>query len=77
MADAQFLLLSVADGLKIGGTVRVVGSADSESEASSKLAALDASILGRIAIVEVKELFERRPAVQNVPSDAPILKGDR
>jgi 16S rRNA G1207 methylase RsmC len=77
MAVSQFLLLTAAEGLKAGGTLRVVAAAGTEDEAKDKLESLDASVLGRIAVVEVKQLYERRPAVQNIPSDAPLLEGDR
>jgi hypothetical protein len=77
MAVSQFLLLTAAEGLKVGGTVRVVAAAGTEDEAKDKLEGLDASVLGRIAVAEVKQLYERRPAVQNIPSDAPLLEGDR
>ncbi len=77
MAASQFLLLTAAEGLKLGGTVRVVASAASEDEAKDKLERLDPSVLGRVALVEVKQLYERRPAVQSIPSEAPLLEGDR
>jgi hypothetical protein len=77
MAASQFLLVTAAEGVKVGGTVRVVASADTEDEAKEKLEGLDPSVLGRVAVVEVKQLYERRPAVQNVPSDAPLLEGGR
>jgi 16S rRNA G1207 methylase RsmC len=77
MAVSQFLLLTAAEGLKVGGTLRVVASAATEDEAKDKLDGLDASVLGRVAVIEVRQVFERRPAVQNLPSDAPLLEGDR
>jgi hypothetical protein len=74
MAVSQFLLVTGAEGLKVGGNLRVVATAGTEDEAKNKLEGLDASILGRVAVVEVKQVYERRPAVQNVPSDTPLLE---
>jgi hypothetical protein len=76
MSASQFLLLVAAESLKVGGTVRVVASARNADEAKDKLEALDASVLGRVAVVEVKQLYERRPTVQSIPSDAPLLEHD-
>ena len=72
MAAAQFLLLTVPEGLKTGGALRVSASAETEEAARQKLETLDASILGRVAVVEVKQVYERRPAVQNLPTDTSL-----
>ena len=75
MAKSQFLLLSASEGLKIGGNMRVLASAGNEDEAQNKLEGLDTSVLNRVAVVEVKQLYERRPTVQNVPSESPLIEG--
>jgi len=75
MAKSQFLLLSAAEGLKIGGNMRVLASAGNEDEAQNKLEELDSSVLNRVAVVEVKQLYERRPTVQNVLSESPLIEG--
>lgn len=77
MAAVQFLLLSVPDTLKIGGTVRVMAAAGSEEEMGDRLEKLDPSVLGRIAVVQVTEVFDRRPAVQNLPSTTPLFESER
>jgi len=76
MAKSEFLLLSIGEGARVGGTVRVVASAVSEEDAQSKLEQLEASVLGRVAVVEVKQLYERQPAVQNIPSDNPLFESE-
>jgi hypothetical protein len=76
MAGQQFLILSFAEGLRAGGNVRVVSSSKSEDEARSRLEGLDSSVLGRIAVVEVKQVFERKPAVENVPVDDLVIGAD-
>jgi len=76
MAKSEFLLLSIGEGARVGGTVRVVASASSEEDAQSKLEALEASVLGRVAVVEIKQLYDRQPAVQNIPSDSLLFESE-
>ena len=76
MAGQQFLLLSFAEGLKAGGSARVLAGSPTEDDAHTRLAALDSSVMGRIAVVEVKQVFERKPSVQNLPVDDPVIGGD-
>lgn len=73
MASSEFLLLGLGDNARIGGNVRVLAAAASEPEATKKLDELDSSVLGHIALVEVKQHYERRPAVQSAPSDDPLF----
>jgi hypothetical protein len=77
MAEPQFVLLSLGDNARVGGTVRVVGVAVSEDAGKAQLDALDPSVLGHIALVEVKQHFERRPTVQSVAIDKPLFADDR
>ncbi len=72
-ARSQFLLLSFAEGLKAGGSARVVAASATEDAARERLEALDASVVGRIAVVEVKQVFERKPAVQSLPVDDLVI----
>jgi hypothetical protein len=76
MAD-QFLLLGIGDGSRIGGNIRVLAVASSEAEAKKKLDELDPSVLGHIALVEVKEHYERRPTVSSTPSDNPLFAPEK
>jgi hypothetical protein len=73
MSASEFLLLNIGESARVGGTVRVVGVAASEQGAHEALEGLDPSVLGRIALVEVKQHFERRPAVQSIPVAGPIF----
>lgn len=77
MAASEFLLLSFGENARIGGTVRVVGVTGSEEAGKTELDALDPSVLGHLALVEVKQHYERRPAVQSIPSDARLFGKDR
>jgi hypothetical protein len=77
MAGAKFLLLSLGESARIGGTVRVVAAATSEDEAKSKLEGLDPGVLGHIAVVELKQHFERRPTVQSFPSTSALFETER
>ena len=77
MATSQFLLLGLGDNARVGGNVRVLAIADSEQEATTKLDELDPTALGHIALVEVKQHYERRPAVQSTPTEAPLFASDK
>lgn len=77
MAASQFLLLGLGEGARIGGNVRVLAAAAGETEATAKLQELDSSVLGHIALVEVKQHFERRPAVQSTPSEEPLFATEK
>jgi hypothetical protein len=77
MAASEFLLLSFGENARVGGTVRVVGASTSEEAGKADLDALDPSVLGHLALVEVKQHYERRPAVQSVPSDTRLISTDR
>lgn len=69
----QFLLLSFTEGMKAGGSARVVAASPTEDAARTRLDGLDSSVMGRIAVVEVKQVFDRKPAVQNLPVDEPVI----
>lgn len=69
----QFLLLALGDNPRTGGSVRVAAVASSEKDGATALDGLDPSVLGHIALVEVKQHFERRPTVLSTPSDSPLF----
>lgn len=77
MAASQFLLLGLGESARVGGNVRVLAVAAAEAEAAVKLQELDPSVLGHIALVEVKQHFERRPAVQSTPSEDPLFANEK
>ena len=77
MAASQFLLLGLGDSARVGGNVRVLADAATEAEAAAKLEELDSSVVGHIVVAEVKQHFERRPAVLSTPSEAPLFATDK
>jgi hypothetical protein len=77
MALSQFLLLGLGDNARVGGNVRVLALAENEQQATSRLDELDSTVLGHIALVEVKQHYERRPAVQSTPTDAPLFASEK
>jgi hypothetical protein len=77
VADSQFLLLGLGDGSRLGGNVRVLAIASTEAEVTKKLDELDPAVLGHIAVVEVKEHYERRPTVQSTPSNNPLFPPEK
>jgi len=77
MADSQFLLLGLGESARVGGNVRVLAVASAEAEATKQLDDLDSSVLGHIAVVEVKQHLERRPAVQSTAVDEPLFANEK
>lgn len=77
MTASQFLLLGLGENARIGGNVRVLAVAANEQEATAKLDELDPSALGHIAVVEVKQHYERRPAVQSTPTEEPLFATEK
>jgi hypothetical protein len=73
----QFLLLGLSEKARVGGNVRVLGTAADEKDAEAVLDALDPSVLGLIVLVEVKQQYERRPTVQSTPTDSPLFSTDK
>jgi hypothetical protein len=73
MANAQFLILMVPDPVKSGSMLRLLGTAKSDADAQQRLQNLDSSVTGRVAIVEVKSVYDRRPAIQNIPVEDPSI----
>lgn len=74
---SQFLLLGIGEKARIGGNVRVLGTAADEQEAVGALDELDPSVLGLIVLVEVKQQYERRPTVRSTPTDSPLFNTDK
>jgi hypothetical protein len=77
MAASQFLLLGLGEAARIGGNVRVLAIADDEAKATEKLDELEPAVLGHIALVEVKQHYERRPAVQSTRSEDPLFANEK
>jgi hypothetical protein len=77
MGTDAFMVLGFGDTARIGGNVRVLAVAEDEPAAKAKLDELDSSVVGHIAVVEVKQHYERRPTVQSTPSDAPLFPSDK
>ena len=77
MPSSQFLLIGLGEAGRIGGNVRLLGVADSEADATTRLDDLDPGVLGLIAVVEVKQQFERRPTVQSTPTEKALFATEK
>jgi hypothetical protein len=71
--NPEFLILWIRDSVRIGGSIKVVGVAATEAEAESKLKELDSTTTGRVAIAEIKKVFDRQPTIESVPVDARLV----
>lgn len=74
--NPEFLILWIRDSVRVAGSVKVVGVATSEAEAEGRLTELDAATTGRVAIVEVKKVFDRQPTIESVPVEVRLIDAD-
>jgi len=73
MPVTQFLILLVPEAVKTGSMLRLLATAKSDADAQQHLQNLDSSVTGRVAIVEVKSVYDRRPAIQNIQVEVPVV----
>lgn len=63
-AGKEFLVVAIPERAETGTNLRLLGVADTQAAAEKLVAALDAGTLGRVAVLERKGLYVRRPAVE-------------
>ena len=63
-AGREFLVVAVPDRAEVGATLRLLGVAETQAAADKLVGALDAGTLGRVAVLERKGLYVRKPAVE-------------
>ena len=70
-APKEFLIVTLPEDAKPGSMLRLLDVQSTVAAADKAVARLDPSILGRVAVLERKSLFVRRPAVEsNAVADA-------
>lgn len=69
----EFLIVTASKDITIGSSMRIIGVANSEKNAQASLRDLNTSGAGRIAILERKGVFDRRPAMVVTEVDEPIV----
>jgi|SRR5688572_4366493 len=70
----EFLTVAMGEDLRVGSSIRIIGVSESEQEAKKSLESLTEGGTGRVAILEKKGVFERRPAVVVTPLKANIVR---
>jgi hypothetical protein len=60
----EFLIVAVPEKAEAGTTLRLLGVSESQAAAEKLVAGLDPGTLGRVAVLERKRLFVRKPAVE-------------
>ena len=68
----EFLIVSVPEKAEVGATFRLLGVKKSLSAAENSVSKLGSGTLGRVAVLELKALFVRRPAVENIKVNSAI-----
>ena len=70
----EFLVVAIPDKADAGANLRLLGIAANQTAAEKIVNELDAGTLGRVAVLERKGLFVRKPAVQTMPVGDAIAK---
>ena len=70
----EFLVVTLPDDAKAGASLRLLAIGKTLNDADSQVEKLDPSALGRVAILERRKLYVRRPAVESVELTDPISK---
>jgi hypothetical protein len=60
----EFLVVAIPERAEAGTNLRLLGVADTQASAEKLVAGLDPGTLGRVAVLERKGLFVRKPAVE-------------
>lgn len=69
----EFLIVSLPEAAKVGAGMRLLGAAKTQKQAEEQVAGLDPGTLGRVAILKRVGLYDRRPAVESIVIDDPLL----
>ena len=72
-SDREFLVVGIPNSVEPGTNLRLLATAPTMPAAEQAVAELGAGALGRVAILERKALFSRRPAVESVAIDESIV----
>jgi hypothetical protein len=72
-SESEFLVVAVPDAVEPGTNLRLLTTASTMQAAEKALSELGAGTLGRVAILERKALYARRPAVENIAIDDSII----
>jgi hypothetical protein len=70
----EFLVVAIPEKADAGANLRLLGIAADQAAAEKMVNELDSGTLGRIAVLERKRLFVRRPAVQTTTVGDAIAK---
>ncbi|HEX9864310.1 MAG TPA: hypothetical protein VGC03_05020 [Acidimicrobiia bacterium] len=70
----EFFVVSIPEPAAPGASLRLLRIVSTFKAAEKAIEDLDSSTLGRVAIVERKALYERRPAVESVPVVDSLIK---
>jgi len=70
----EFLVVAVPERAEPGATLKLLGIADTQGAAEKLVVGLETGALGRIAVLERKGLFIRKPAVETTEVPDSIAK---
>ncbi len=71
--SGEFLVVALPARLEAGSMLQVIGLAPTIEEATQQVESLDATVLGRVAILEKRKLFIREQSIVSIETDDPIV----
>lgn len=66
--------MAIPDGVSAGANLRLLAIEPTRAAAVKTVTELGAGTLGRVAILERTGLYDRRPAVESVALEEPIVR---
>lgn len=70
----EFLVVSLPSDAQVGATLRLLAVSGTQASAEKAVRLLDPGTLGRVAILERKSLYDRKPAVESTEINEAIAK---
>lgn len=70
----EYLVVALSGDMRIGSQLRILNVAESEEDARKKLEAVSDAGITRVAVLQKKGVYSRRPAVVVTPVSENIVK---
>lgn len=70
----EYLVVALSGDIRIGSQLRILNVSENEEDARKKLEALSDAGVTRVAVLQKKRVYSRRPAVVVTPLSENIIK---
>ena len=69
----EFLVVSIPDKVEPGTTLRVISVLGSLVAAKKAVTEAPSGVTGRVAVLQRRALYDRRPTIESIELEAPIV----